>query len=324
MAAVFGNDMLLEEILKQLDGEMTTNMRLWADGGGPHPACQTAQASVAAAHDAALASRLVCWRWRGHGDEALASTCIRLRLAVVQTRAAFYARFLVRGIGAAEQRQRSGRPDATPAQLLSSPTDYLVRAFENSIQPLSGGTAAAATDLILHLRKNGIMRPFVVVAAPKKLAAWERHFLGVFSLYIIASPADRIAFEAREYQRDGIIVSYEVVGDWLQQVHLSYVLLDDARTFMWRPALDSLFNPHSDRTVLNGTVCLLLDDFHASPCSLFELFHLVHFNWRPYSNPLTLQARVMQALDAFAFTPSVVDRLLRPQLEAALRHSILW
>ena len=68
---------------------------------------------------------------------------------------------------------------------------------------------------------------------------------------------------------------------------------------------------------------MLLDDFHA-PCSLFELFNLVyyalHLEETKHTNPLELQAHVMGAFDAFEFSPSVIDRLLRPQLEAATRQ----
>ena len=85
-----------------------------------------------------------------------------------------------------------------------------------------------------------------------------------------------------------------------------------------------------ERILLKGGVFevmhVLLDDFHA-PCSLFELFSLVYYAFpheiKSQENPVDLQVHVMEALDAFDFSPSVIDRLLRPQLEAATRHMMM-
>ena len=60
--------------------------------------------------------------------------------------------------------------------------------------------------------------------------------------------------------------------------------------------------------------------------ALFELFHLV-FTWHggdkaQKRGPLGLQESIMEALDPFGFSDTLVDKLLRPQLEAALRHTL--
>ena len=121
---------------------------------------------------AALASRLVCRQWRALGDHALATTLIRLRLLSRQVKAAMYTRFLVKSMPAsAHQLQRSGRPDATAAQLASSQEEFMVAAYENCYSPVVITSADAAVELIRHLRKHGVHTPFVVFAAPKKLAA---------------------------------------------------------------------------------------------------------------------------------------------------------
>lgn len=83
-----------------------------------------------------------------------------------------YTRFLVKSMPAsAHQLQRSGRPDATAAQLASSQEEFMVAAYENCYSPVVITSADAAVELIRHLRKHGVHTPFVVFAAPKKLAA---------------------------------------------------------------------------------------------------------------------------------------------------------
>ena len=151
--------LLLEEILLQLDGEICSILRRIADGSFVK-------------NEAALASRLVCRRWHALGDHALATTLIRLRLLSRQVKAAMYTRFLVKSMPAsAHQLQRSGRPDATAAQLASSQEEFMVAAYENCYSPVVITSADAAVELIRHLRKHGVHTPFVVFAAPKKLAA---------------------------------------------------------------------------------------------------------------------------------------------------------
>ena len=68
---------------------------------------------------------------------------------------------------------------------------------------------------------------------------------------------------------------------------------------------------------------MLLDNFK-EPCSLEELFHLVHCAHAAEEEmgfPLGFRAQVTEVLDAFDFSPREVDKLLRPQLEACLRHA---
>lgn len=91
-----------------------------------------------------------------------------------------YTHFVIKRLPASVQQLRSGKPDATACQLVSTPEESLLTAYENSIPRVAGGTAAAAVELIRYLRTNGITLPFLVVAAPKKLAACrERYLRGV-------------------------------------------------------------------------------------------------------------------------------------------------
>ena len=332
------DDVLLEEILLQLDGELCSILRRVADGGGPAvvgKAWSGKPLPVVAmeACQAALASRLVCRRWRALGDHALATTLIRLRLFKWQLRAAMYMNFLIESMPAsAQQRLRFGRPDATVSQLASSPKEFMEAAYKNGYAPLVVTSASAAVELIQHLRSNNVDGPFVVFAAPKKLATWKRYLRSEFSGQVntYASRADFVDVDWSV--QEGAIVSYAATADW-PKPHigraLSYVIFDDARSYMWRPAFTRLFD-EGGRILLKGNMFavphVLLDDFHA-PCSLFELFNLVYYAFpreiENQENPVDLQVHVMEALDAFDFSPSVIDRLLRPQLEAATRHMMM-
>ena len=194
---------------------------------------------------AALASRLVCRQWRALGDHALATTLIRLRLLSRQVKAAMYTRFLVKSMPAsAHQLQRSGRPgDATAAQLASSQEEFMVAAYENCYSPVVITSADAAVELIRHLRKHGVHTPFVVFAAPKKLAAWQRYLQSKFTgrVSVFASQADFVDVDWR--LQEGAIVSYAAAAYWPKRlVRLSYVILDDVRTYMWRPTFTHLFD----------------------------------------------------------------------------------
>ena len=106
---------------------------------------------------------------------------------------------------------------------------------------------------------------------------------------------------------------------------LKYVIFDDARRYMWRPNLHHIFHPTEEPSYPTG---LLLDDFHTRPPTLAELFTLaVLANNGPPSDDgeedgVLLQAHIMEALDPFDFSEAVVDRLLRPQLMAAVRHAM--
>ena len=327
------DDVLLEEILLQLDGELCSILRRVADGGGPAVVGKVAPVVAMEACQAALASRLVCRRWRALGDHALATTLIRLRLFEWQLRAAMYMNFLIESMPAsAQQRLRFGRPDATVSQLASSPKEFMEAAYKNGYAPLVVTSASAAVELIQHLRSNNVDGPFVVFAAPKKLATWKRYLRSEFSGQVntYASRADFVDVDWSV--QEGAIVSYAATADW-PKPHigraLSYVIFDDARSYMWRPAFTRLFD-EGGRILLKGNMFavphVLLDDFHA-PCSLFELFCLVYYAFpreiENQENPVDLQVHVMEALDAFDFSPSVIDRLLRPQLEAATRHMMM-
>ena len=148
-----------------------------------------------------------------------------------------YTRFLVKSMPAsAHQLQRSGRPDATAAQLASSQEEFMVAAYENCYSPVVITSADAAVELIRHLRKHGVHTPFVVFAAPKKLAAWQRYLQKKFTgrVSIFASQADFVDVDWR--LQEGAIVSYAAAAYWPKRlVRLSYVILDDVRTYMWRP-----------------------------------------------------------------------------------------
>ena len=330
------NDVLLEEILLQLDGEICGILRRIADRSvAKNENAASIQVLAMEARTAALASRLVCRRWRALGDHALATTLIRLRLLARQVKAAMYTKFLVQRMPAsAHQLQRSGRPDATAAQLASSQEESMVAAYENCYSPVVITSADAAVELIRHLRKHNVNTPFVVFAAPKKLAAWQRYLQKKFTgrVSIFASQADFVDVDWR--LQEGAIVSYAAAAYWPKRlVRLSYVILDDVRTYMWRPTFTHLFdrkgNIFQKNHASSSVEYALLDDFHA-PCSLFELFNLMYYaaNLPPHErkkhkNPLELQAYVMEVFDAFEFSPGVIDRLLRSQLEAATRHMMM-
>lgn len=83
-----------------------------------------------------------------------------------------------------------------------------------------------------------------------------------------------------------------------------------------------IFYPVNTRVAPTG---LLLDDFYTRPCTLAELFTLVALTFRgsTHQNFETNQFWfIMEALDPFDFSEAVVDRLLRPQMMACLRHAM--
>ena len=101
----FGDE-LLQEILLQLEGELIRVLRRVADGA-LIPGTVVEELAKEA-HKAALASRLVCRRWRGLGDHAVATTRIRMRLGKRQLMSSCYANFIVEDLPAARQLQRNG------------------------------------------------------------------------------------------------------------------------------------------------------------------------------------------------------------------------
>ena len=124
--------------------------------------------------------------------------------------------------------------------------------------------------------------------------------------------------QIRLSDRAVVIISYAAaksVSDLskLLALHPHYVILDDARSFMWCPDTLFLFQGVDDRRI--SDTGLMLDDFFGRRCTLVELFHLVYFGTQTVfrdrlhleheggleqsSGAVQLQALIMEALDGF-------------------------
>ena len=262
---------------------------------------------------------------------------------------------------------RDGLPDASG---LRSPTEFLVGSYENCGLRPAGANASAAMAFLMHLRQFDIKGRFVIMTSLKKLHSWKvlvQQTPGVCSRLLVCETAADFqgAMSSDDGRLDVVIVSYACAARLPKHPNpekhhrfAAYIILDEARQYMWRPDLARFFDParsiwddnaHLARNPLfvekGSNPALLLDDFHCKPCTLFELFHLVWFTWhgdralidrsRTDRNlqddnnnddlqlgPLGWQASIMELLDPFGFSDAVNDKVLRPQLEAALRHSM--
>ena len=355
-------DALLEEILLQLTGESALKLRLIADDKGCCVTYPMVAAIATAAHTAALASRLVCRRWQLCGIRALAATSIRLRLLKCHLSASSIHSFLTNpassnpGGKLYKRAQRAGLPDAFASELMPTPEAYLKNAYENGLW-VAGANADAAMAHLVHLRSNGLSSPFLIFTQPKKLHLWANRMWQAPSissrLLTLATATDIESFvrdraEIRRSSNAVVIVSYavgisRVTAEVLRTMGSQYVILDDARSYMWRPDTLFLFQGVDDRRL--SDVGLVLDDFFGRPCTLTELFQLVYFgaaslflrqdmngrlllergqSLEQSSGAVQLQALIMEAfdIDFDGFSQADIDQLLRPQLEAAIRHVI--
>ena len=140
MNAVLDDDNLLELILFQLDGEVSGILTRCADGGGPGN-LGTLPQIARRAHAAALACRLVCRRWKAHSEAAIANTRVRSRLCQVQCSSSFFDSFL-----ASDALRRSRRAAASfpTVSELMTPSEFLVKAFMNSLLRVAGTSADVA------------------------------------------------------------------------------------------------------------------------------------------------------------------------------------
>lgn len=336
MNAVLDNDNLLELILFQLDGEVAGILTRIADAEGltDRRAADIKSVPQAArrAHAAALASRLVCRRWKAHSGSALANTRVRFRLAVggTQALAAFYAGRL------SEEIRLSRRADAQYpiASDLTTQSAFLASCYQIHLERAAGTNADAAIGQIRHVLGFKVAGRFVIYTAQHKLASWQRRLReelpgATISVYGTNDDLGEMQRLARG-QTEISVVSYTVAGSQAfgpdvtpgSAIFFKFVIFDDARQFMWRPNLKHIFHPTNAPTAPVG---LLLDDFYTRPCTLSELFKLAILLYPQASgtsDPDRLQAHIMEALDPFNFTEAVVDRLLRPQLMDALRHAM--
>ena len=300
------DDELLPYILLQLDGAVTSMLRCIADGGGPDAAGTLGPQVAKEALAAALASRLVSQRWRHHSEQAVATTRIRCRLLMVQLKAAVYHRFLlIKSLPTSSLLlQRAGRADALASELVS-PTEFLVAAYENAIRPM-GANASAAMALLRHLRVHDIHNRFVIVTSPKKVHSWKvliEQAPNVCSRLVTCNAAADFEGLSNGLSDEVVIVSYTCAPQWPEAYNRqSYVILDEARQYMWRPSLRRCFDPSKcifESRAGPAVMYLLLDDYHSRPCTLFELFHLV-FTWHggdkaQKRGPLGLQESIMEA-----------------------------
>ena len=329
MNAVLDNDNLLELILFQLDGEVSgilarvaepTRDQREALSDAKGEQMRSVSQAAQNAHAAALATRLVCRRWKAHSGFALANTRIRKRLEEFQLFAAFYASLLC--------------PDTV------TPSAFLVKAFMSSVKRVAGAIADKAIGQIRFLLEQQVRGRFVIYAAHHTLGSWQRRLREQLpgtttSVYATNDDLGRMR-PVPTGQSEISVVSYVLAStDAFMQPHstmlssdmrLKYVIFDDARRYMWRPNLHHIFHPTKEPADPSG---LLLDDFHTRPCTLAELCTLVLLTFRNTTDledeevpGVYLQAHLMKALDPFNFSEAVVDRLLRPQLMAAVRHAM--
>ena len=335
---VFDNQELLEHILLQLDGEMRNLLAVCAAGGGLEKVGAAHKTGAAkTAHKATLASRLVCHQWRARAACAIASTRVRLRMLGYQTLSAFKHCFLRQH----HFERQQGLLDVSPVSV-SSPAEFLTAGYEHGAPRMAGCGPDAALDVVRHLQEQGIVGRFLIAVPRKKIHAWElrinqtHHWQS--QLVTCHCEADLKQLSNRLAHSQILLVPYDIFKAWPKKRLVKYVILDEARSFMWRPELCALFNIAAAATEADvvkakdmPTESLLLDDFRTRPRALGELFQLVHAGYDmptdlqddddAYSSgTLGLHAHVMKALDPFNFSESKIYRLLRPQLEAALGH----
>ena len=329
MNAVIDNDNLLELILFQLDGEAAGMLAQIAAAEGLTDAKGELMKSVPQAaqnaHAAALATRLVCRRWKAHSGFALANTRIRIRLLTFQDYAAFY--------------YSVGLPIGCDDTV--TPSAFLVKAFENSLKRVAGANPDVAIGQIRQLLEYKVLGRFVIYTAHHKVASWQRRLrqqLPGTTTSVYATNDDLGSMQRLWPDQSEIAVISYVIADneafmephstMLTGKNLKYVIFDDARRYMWRPNLYHIFHP-TKKLLFGGDEGLLLDDFHTRPCTLAELFTLVFLTFGKTSDlddedvpGVHLQAYLMEVFDPFNFSEAVVDRLLRPQLMAAVRHAM--